>query len=65
MSGTNRKKVSTTIYMEPVQEEQLRALSNETGVPVAVYIRRCIDRILKENRHLIPVKESVNESAGA
>lgn len=46
MSG--RKKVSTTIYLEAHQAEILKALSMKTKVPVAVYIRSAVDRILTE-----------------
>ena len=56
-----RRKVMTTIYMEPEQASRLQALSNETGIPMAVYIRRCVDRVLEENSHLLPAKVEAPE----
>ena len=34
-----RKKISTTIYITPEQNQQLKLLHERTKVPVAVYIR--------------------------
>lgn len=42
-----RKKVMTTIYITPEQAEGLRRLSQETRVPMAVFIRDAIDAVLK------------------
>jgi hypothetical protein len=49
-----RRKVSTTIYITPEQDELLKALNARTKVPVAEYIRQGIDLILKQNRAQIP-----------
>lgn len=49
-----RKKITTTVYLEPHQTVLLKALSERTHVPVAQYIRDGIDRILAEHRHLLP-----------
>lgn len=38
--------VSTTCYIERHQLAALKALSQQTGVPVAHYIRQGIDKIL-------------------
>jgi len=38
--------VTTTIYLGPGQIDRLRALSDRTRVPMAVYIRDGIDLIL-------------------
>lgn len=44
------RKVSTTIYITPEQNEQLRLLNGRTKVPIAEYIRQGIDAILEKNR---------------
>lgn len=38
------RKISTTVYLEPDQYERLTEISKTTGVPVAVLVRRGIDR---------------------
>ena len=40
-----RKKISTTIYIEPEQSERLKLLHERTKVPIAVYIREGIDLV--------------------
>ncbi len=48
-----RNKISTTVYITPEQNEQLKILHQKTKVPVAEYIRQGIDLILeREKRHL-------------
>ena len=42
-----RKKISTTIYITPEQNEQLKLLNSKTRVPVAEYIRQGIDLVLE------------------
>lgn len=49
-----RKKISTTIYITPEQDQQLKALNRATKVPVAEYIRQGIDWILSQHRDQIP-----------
>jgi hypothetical protein len=49
-----RKKVSTTVYITEDQNEDLKALSAKTKVPVAEYIRQGIDLILIENKDDVP-----------
>jgi len=49
-----RKKISTTIYITPEQDEQLKALNRATKVPVAEYIRQGIDLILQQHQGEIP-----------
>lgn len=46
----NRKKISTTVYVEPEQDEKLKELSRVTHVPVAEFIRQGIDLILARHR---------------
>jgi hypothetical protein len=50
----SRKKISTTIYVTPEQDERLRLLHQRTKVPVAVYIREGIDLVLRQYGHLLP-----------
>jgi hypothetical protein len=50
----SRKKISTTIYVTPEQDERLRELHHRTKVPVAVYIREGIDLVLRQYGHLLP-----------
>lgn len=50
----SRKKISTTIYVTPEQNEQLKLLHARTKVPVAVFIREGIDMVLAKHAHLLP-----------
>jgi Ribbon-helix-helix domain len=50
----SRKKISTTIYVTPEQNEQLKLLHARTNVPVAVFIREGIDLVLARHAHLLP-----------
>jgi hypothetical protein len=48
-----RKKISTTVYITPEQNELLKLLHQKTKVPVAEYIRQGIDLVLdREKSHL-------------
>lgn len=49
-----RKKVSTTVYIEPEQAERLKLLHERTKVPIAVYIREGIELALAKYDHLLP-----------
>ncbi len=49
-----RKKISTTIYITPEQDERLKLLHARTKVPVAEYIRQGIDLILEKYRAAMP-----------
>ena len=49
-----RKKISTTIYITPEQNEALKLLNKRTKVPVAVYIREGIDMVLEKHEHELP-----------
>ena len=49
-----RKKISTTIYITPEQNEQLKALNARTKVPVAEYIRQGIDLVLEKYKDQLP-----------
>jgi Ribbon-helix-helix domain len=50
----SRKKISTTIYVTPEQNEQLKLLHARTKVPIAVFIREGIDLVLSRHAHLLP-----------
>lgn len=58
-----RKKISTTIYITPEQNEQLKTLHNRTKVPVAVYIREGIDLVLDKHRDELPGQLSLGVSS--
>lgn len=50
----SRKKISTTVYITPEQNEALHVLHDRTKVPVAVYIREGIDLVLKQYADQLP-----------
>ncbi|MGZ6133228.1 MAG: ribbon-helix-helix domain-containing protein [Myxococcaceae bacterium] len=56
-----RKKLSTTIYITPEQNAQLKLLNEKTKVPVAEYIRQGIDLILEEYRSHLPGQVSFKD----
>jgi predicted DNA-binding protein len=58
----SRKKISTTVYITPEQNERLHLLHNRTKVPVAVYIREGIDLVLKRYEHALPGQMSLTEA---
>lgn len=49
-----RKKISTTIYITPEQNELLKLLNQRTKVPVAEYIRQGIDLVLERYKDQLP-----------
>jgi hypothetical protein len=49
-----RKKVSTTIYITPEQNEMLKILNEKTKVPVSEYIRQGIDLVLEKYKEQLP-----------
>lgn len=49
-----RKKISTTIYITPEQNDRLKLLHDRTKVPVAVYIREGIDLVLERHQSELP-----------
>lgn len=50
----SRKKISTTVYITPEQNEQLKQLGERTKVPVAEYIRQGIDLVLEKYADKLP-----------
>ncbi len=59
-----RKKISTTIYITPEQNERLKLLHDRTKVPVAEYIRQGIDLILEKYRPALPGQLTLDEVGG-
>jgi len=57
----SRKKMSTTVYITPEQDEALKKLHDRTKVPVAEYIRQGIDLILKKYEEHLPGQQSLFE----
>ena len=49
-----RKKISTTIYITPEQNEMLKVLNEKTKVPVSEYIRQGIDLVLDKYKEQLP-----------
>lgn len=49
-----RKKLSTTVYITPEQNEKLKLLHAKTKVPVAEYIRQGIDLVLEKYKQHLP-----------
>ncbi len=49
-----RKKISTTVYITPEQNERLKLLHDKTKVPVAEYIRQGIDLVLEQYHDRLP-----------
>ncbi len=56
-----RKKISTTIYITPEQNEALKVLNERTKVPVAEYIRQGIDLVLEKYRRDLPGQLSLDD----
>jgi predicted DNA-binding protein len=56
-----RKKISTTIYITPEQNERLKVLNDRTKVPVAEYIRQGIDLVLEKYRTDLPGQLSLED----
>ncbi len=54
-----RKKISTTVYITPEQDELLKRLHEKTKVPVAEYIRQGIDLILEQYKENLPGQQSL------
>ncbi len=59
-----RRKISTTIYITPEQDAQLKLLHDRTRVPVAEYIRQGIDMVLERYRGNLPGQLTLEDLAG-
>ncbi|NUN13447.1 MAG: ribbon-helix-helix domain-containing protein [Myxococcales bacterium] len=51
-----RRKISTTVYIHPEQDEKLKILSDRLQRPVAEFIREAIDMFLEAHRNQLPVQ---------
>jgi predicted DNA-binding protein len=56
-----RRKISTTIYITPEQDELLKLLNQKTRVPVAEYIRQGIDLVLEKYKSSLPGQTSFDD----
>ena len=65
IAAMSRKKLSTTIYVTPEQNDRLKLLHERTKVPVAVYIREGIDLVLRQYGHLLPGQLSLAPGSSA
>jgi hypothetical protein len=61
----SRKKISTTVYVTPEQNEALHLLHSRTKVPVAVYIREGIDLVLKQYADQLPGQLTLGDTQGS
>jgi predicted DNA-binding protein len=59
-----RKKISTTVYITPEQNERLKVLHERTKVPVAEYIRQGIDLVLERYRGALPGQLTLDDMGG-
>jgi hypothetical protein len=55
----SRKKISTTVYIEPEQDAALKQLNAKTKVPVAEYIRQGIALVLEKYKDQLPGQQSL------
>ena len=59
-----RKKISTTIYITPEQNERLKQLNQRTKVPIAVFIREGIDMVLEKHKDELPGQLTLDAATG-
>jgi hypothetical protein len=59
----SRKKISTTVYITPEQNDLLKQLHDRTKVPVAEYIRQGIDLVLDKYADVLPGQSSLKFDA--
>lgn len=52
--SVDRKKISTTVYITPDQNNLLKQLNQKTKVPIAEYIREGIDLVLEKHKQELP-----------
>jgi predicted DNA-binding protein len=61
----SRKKISTTVYITPEQNEKLKILNRKTKVPVAEYIREGIDMVLEQYRQHLPGQLTFDQNSSS
>jgi predicted DNA-binding protein len=54
-----RKKISTTVYITPEQDEALKRLNARTKVPIAEYIREGINLVLERHEKELPGQQKL------
>lgn len=54
----SRKKLSTTVYLEPHQDARLKRLSARTKAPVAAFIRQALNEYLDKHEPMQPTTEA-------
>lgn len=54
-----RKKISTTVYITPEQDEALKKLNGRTKVPIAEYIREGINLVLEKHKKDLPGQQDL------
>ncbi len=54
-----RKKISTTVYITPEQDEALKRLNARTKVPIAEYIREGINLVLEKHEKDLPGQQKL------
>lgn len=59
LSRMARKKISTTVYITPEQDERLKDLHRVTKVPIAEYIREGIDMVLGKYKKSLPGQQEL------
>ncbi len=59
-----RKKISTTVYITPEQDELLKQLHDKTKVPVAEFIRQGIDLVLEREKRNLPGQMTLDVDRG-
>ena len=59
-----RKKVSTTVYLTPEQDQTLKLIKEKTAVPMAEIIRQGIDLAIEKHRQLLPGQDAFNFDGG-
>jgi len=59
-----RKKITTTIYITPEQNQKLKLLNDKTKVPISEYIRQGIDIVLQKNSGNLPGQLSLLDAEG-
>lgn len=60
--GKTARKISTTIYLHPYQQENLRRLSDATRVPASSFIRQGVDMVLEANEEILKKDDESSET---
>lgn len=56
-----RKKISTTVYITPEQNDLLKVLNEKTKVPVSEFVRQGIDLVLEKYKDQLPGQLSLTD----